>query len=618
MKLLLLYPHSELRQKLTQGLKDRGAVVLSAATIAEAKAFLKTHGTTVEIAVIHREGTGGIGEPGEALFKELKADAKQSDLPVIFTSEVWRDPDFSKHQNKDGANAYLKSPFTSAQLIECVNSVIGGEWGGTNAIGSQPEYKGAMGKVFKLEDAASIYKSHAKPAGELSIQFEMPDSEGEFKTAPPSVAETVPESSPEMPVEPSSEVPVLAQDASVTRFESSPAETGSADSGGISLSAGPEMELASVIDFGQDKRAEELPIEGDPLPEISASHNQPLELSADGEIPLDPATEAVAASTDSAATSSSPNDDQPVFNLADAVQPSLQNPIFELPVADNTQLAPTSDTPVFEAVSHGSISPAYEDAEAAQEMPYLYSNSSRHADSKHPAEARAAHPVGDSVVPGGASQTPDLETLKRYLLLREQDVSALSMQLKRAREQVQVLEGDLQTERSMSSDLQLKLEEQNRKIKDFDRELSVGLDSAQTEINNAKFEAKVKTDKLKIFEAKIREAGEETERLKERVRIDIRKIRVREKELENRLEILRKDSEALIAARENKIVELKRKVDLLEFNMDLLQDQHQREKIRSADLREKLSKAAQVVRVAGGLLGEDKISEALATETEAS
>jgi hypothetical protein len=66
---------------------------------------------------------------------------------------------------------------------------------------------------------------------------------------------------------------------------------------------------------------------------------------------------------------------------------------------------------------------------------------------------------------------------------------------------------------------------------------------------------------------------------------------------------VKKDSEALLAARENKMIELKRKLDLLEFNMDLLQDQYTREKDTSALLRERLSKAAQVVRVAGGLLG---------------
>jgi hypothetical protein len=60
----------------------------------------------------------------------------------------------------------------------------------------------------------------------------------------------------------------------------------------------------------------------------------------------------------------------------------------------------------------------------------------------------------------------------------------------------------------------------------------------------------------------------------------------------------------VLGAREGKIVELKRKIDLLEFNMDLLQDRFNRERESNNKLREKLGKAAQVVRVAEGLLDE--------------
>jgi hypothetical protein len=78
----------------------------------------------------------------------------------------------------------------------------------------------------------------------------------------------------------------------------------------------------------------------------------------------------------------------------------------------------------------------------------------------------------------------------------------------------------------------------------------------------------------------------------------------------------KKDSEAILTARENKIIELKRKLDLLEFNMDILQDRYTREKDSSLKLREKLAKAAQVVRVAEGLLGEP--SAAMPEDTKAS
>jgi chromosome segregation ATPase len=211
-------------------------------------------------------------------------------------------------------------------------------------------------------------------------------------------------------------------------------------------------------------------------------------------------------------------------------------------------------------------------------------------------------PVGDAVVPGGAAQSPDLETLKKYLLLREQDVAALSAQLRSARERVSSVEDVLRLERGRGVELTHVVEEQKKRIDDFEREKAIALEAVQGELAELKFEVKAKTDKTRVLELQVREATEEMERLRERVRLDIRKIRVREKELENRLEIMKKDSEALIGARENKIIELKRKLDLLEFNMDLLQDQYTREKENAARLRERLAKAAQVVRVAEGLL----------------
>jgi chromosome segregation ATPase len=153
-------------------------------------------------------------------------------------------------------------------------------------------------------------------------------------------------------------------------------------------------------------------------------------------------------------------------------------------------------------------------------------------------------------------------------------------------------------------------------LEDFEKEKGMALESQASEINDLRFQVKVKTDKARVLEIQVREIEDEMERLKERVRSDIRKIRVREKELENRLEIMKKDSEALIGARENKIIELKRKLDLMEFNMDLLQDQYTREKENSIKLKERLAKAAQVVRVAGGLLDSSKEGTVLSEGVE--
>ncbi len=247
------------------------------------------------------------------------------------------------------------------------------------------------------------------------------------------------------------------------------------------------------------------------------------------------------------------------------------------------------------------------DREAAQEMPYLFTRTEAYKtrislSRSSEVQFAFAKPMGDAVVPGGASQAPDTDTLKKFLQLREQDVGVLSTQLKSAQDQILSLEDLLQEERGKNNESHHLIEEQRRRIADFEKDKGQALDAMQMEIDEVRLQMKAKMDKARILETQVRDATQEMERLKERVRVDIRKIRVREKDLENRLEIMKKDSEALLIARDNKIIELKRKLDLLEFNMDLLQDQYNREKDLTAQLRERLGKASQMMRVAGGLL----------------
>ncbi|MBL7715059.1 MAG: hypothetical protein JNL01_06285 [Bdellovibrionales bacterium] len=268
------------------------------------------------------------------------------------------------------------------------------------------------------------------------------------------------------------------------------------------------------------------------------------------------------------------------------------------PEASAFEMASLAETP---APAPAAISPASGgiDREVDQMMPYL----NRQGLGKGAAAALAfAQPLGDAVIPGGAAKSPDEETLKSYLLLREQDVAALSAQLRAAMDQIRNLEDKLRLESAKVVELSHVVEEQEARIQNFEQEKSKIEDSFQADLKELQFQAKSKTDKAKLLEKQVTAATEEVEHIKERVRQDIRKIRVREKELENRLEIMKKDSESLLSTREGKIIELKRKVDLLEFNMDLLQDQLNREREKSNELRGRLGKAAQVVRVAGGLL----------------
>lgn len=236
------------------------------------------------------------------------------------------------------------------------------------------------------------------------------------------------------------------------------------------------------------------------------------------------------------------------------------------------------------------------DDEALSQMPYLSSTRKKFS-------ALNSHvPLHDALIPGGTANPPDSDTLKKYLSLREMDVATLSQQLQQSKDHISNLEAELRKEKADNSELSYLAQEQEARIKNFEKEKQIALESSQTENQELKFEMKKRMDKIRLLEIQVREASLEAEKIKDRVRNDIRKIRSREKELENRLEIMRKDSEALLASRENRIIELKRKLDLIEFNMDILQNQYEKEKQLTVSFKEKLEKAAQVVRMAEGML----------------
>jgi chromosome segregation ATPase len=220
---------------------------------------------------------------------------------------------------------------------------------------------------------------------------------------------------------------------------------------------------------------------------------------------------------------------------------------------------------------------------------------------QEPVEESSAIADSPEVIQYG-SGGKDLETMKSYLALREQDVALLTGQMRSAHERVQQLEVQLKMEKARSGELQHVVQRQEQQIKNFERDKEVEFEVLYQQVEDLNLQLRERTDKVRTIEAKLKITTDEVEKVKERVRVDIRRIRVREKELESQLEVLKKDSTALLMARDEKILELKRKVDLLEFNMELVQEQYGKERNQTEQLRHKLKEAAGAMKRAGGLL----------------
>ncbi len=545
MKILFLNPYIDAEHHIVSMIQEKGHAVLVAGYPEEAWHLLQIHGTTVDIAVVHKEGKGPEEESlGFSFITRFKGDLNHSDLPFVITSEIWGDQEFARHQQTSmGANGYLRWPATAENIFRIVQEVLGSSQASSAFSGANIENDGVH-----LEDSKLIF-ADIKEKNKTSS-----DSPAIVLEAPPDEVTKIPEKSKTIPTAMFvQDVPDLLPLPSLPTPEEPDVEFGSP-------TAKEEVQLAT----------RNISLDLNP-----ASADAGIDLGVDVAVDVGGKTDATVPIRQSEVRL----DAQEInFNPSAEKEPEIKN-------KNEIENEPEKDV-----------------------MPYLFQRGSQGRKENSLSRESSglafalAQAVGDAVVPGGAVQSPDVETLKKYLLLREQDVAVLSSQLKTVKEQVASLDRLLQEEKSKNIELAHQNETQKRKIDHFEQEkvsLSEGL---QAELNELKYQMKTKADKARLLETQVKEAAEETDKIRERVKSDIRKIRVREKELENRLEILKKDSESLVTSRENKIIELKRKIDLLEFNMDLLQDQYMREKEKTVKLKERLSRAAQVVRVAGGLL----------------
>jgi DNA-binding response OmpR family regulator len=127
MKILILSPHIDAQHPIVQALKARGDAVLVSNGADEGWKVLQVHGASMDLAVLHREGTTG-GDPGTELNKKIKKTSTFADLPVLFTTESWSDEQCAVHQQTpEGANAYLHWPFDGKKLIETIEAIFGPE-----------------------------------------------------------------------------------------------------------------------------------------------------------------------------------------------------------------------------------------------------------------------------------------------------------------------------------------------------------------------------------------------------------------------------------------------------------------------------------------------------------
>lgn len=157
---------------------------------------------------------------------------------------------------------------------------------------------------------------------------------------------------------------------------------------------------------------------------------------------------------------------------------------------------------------------------------------------------------GGSVYASGDATLAQAESLK----LAQQRILELEKEVEKYRLENEELAsaGDIIRNRS---------EELTARIFALEKEKQEVSDSLQNELIIVK-------GTLQYKETEVGKARQKIEELETRLKSDFKKIRVRERELENRLELVKAEKTALLRAKDENILELKRKIDHLQSELD--------------------------------------------------
>lgn len=193
-------------------------------------------------------------------------------------------------------------------------------------------------------------------------------------------------------------------------------------------------------------------------------------------------------------------------------------------------------------------------------------------------------------------ETPKAEGFARAEIRNDEDSVRVHATIRQLREEREDLLGQIKHLKSE----QKELEQDNLSLK-------AGLDEAKIEISilrkrhmveleDIKYRLTLSEEKKALAEEKSRQSELRREKLEQKVRIDYNQVKLREKELESKLEMLSMDIDSQVHSRDHKILELRRKIDALEFNMENASIKEQRSNEDRRKLEDKLNKIMKTLR----------------------
>jgi chromosome segregation ATPase len=178
-----------------------------------------------------------------------------------------------------------------------------------------------------------------------------------------------------------------------------------------------------------------------------------------------------------------------------------------------------------------------------------------------------------SRIPDQGSLTQDqVEVLRKYISLKEAEARDLRDQKRQYQNFVKKLSSQVEELTNRSRELATEvdvLRRRNEVVQVENREIKDKL-SGDMKLLQVEMEEKLKRSGK--AESQMDSLSREKEEWKAKIREELKRIKLKERELENKYELLKRDAQALLDSKDRHVLEVKKKNDALELEMESLEE----------------------------------------------
>lgn len=176
--------------------------------------------------------------------------------------------------------------------------------------------------------------------------------------------------------------------------------------------------------------------------------------------------------------------------------------------------------------------------------------------------------------------TNETEILKRYISLKEAEARDLRDQHHQYQNHLRKISSELDKHSRKNRDLLSELENTRRREETLRREVGEMGEKHEEQMMLLRNDYEDRLRKLGSYENQVDDLMQKREEWRVKIKEDLKRIKLKERELENKYELLKRDMQALLDSKDKHVLELKKKGDALELEMESLE-----ERLRAANNR---------------------------------